>query len=282
MSDPLTSFADVQAFLGLVIPRASSIDTDPASVAKTKQVVAVGVRLSPVEQLEIYREQFWLRHVGAMKEDFVTVHHLLGDDEFQLLCAAYFLAYPPKSFTLRDLGERFAEFLQTAEPWAKDALLHDCARLEWAFVEAFDAPDAPPLDPTTIAEAPEDAWGHARVILHPSVQLLELSYAAHIFRRDVRDEESPERPTPAPTCVVVYRGPEKLMYIALEPLAFELLRLLAKGELLAPACERVAAEAQIADSSELEGKVGAWFQAWAAYGWVSRVEFPARETEASS
>jgi hypothetical protein len=35
----------------------------------------------------------------------------------------------------------------------------------------------------------------------------------------------------------------------------------------------VAAKAHIADSSELEAKVGAWFQAWASYGWVSRVEF---------
>jgi hypothetical protein len=100
-----------------------------------------------------------------------------------------------------------------------------------------------------------------------------MAFPAHVFRAEVRDEKKPKRPAPAATHVVVYRGPEKLMYIAIEPLAFELLARLAKGVPLAAACEEAAAEAGVSDAAELETKVGAWFQAWAAYGWVSRVEF---------
>jgi hypothetical protein len=265
---------DIQAFLGQALQRTRPIAADASLEEKTRQLVSVGVRLSAVEQLEIYREQFWLRHIGAMKEDFLTLHQLLGEDAFQHACEAYLAACPPRSFTLRDLGDRFAEFVRTTEPWAKDALLHDCALLEWAFVEAFDAPDARPLDPRTLAEAPEDAWGGAKVVLHPSVQLVALSHPAHLYRAEVRDSHAEAaRPSPADTFVVVYRGPEKLMYIAIEPLAFGLLSLLAKGTPLAAACERLAVDAKIADASELEPKVGGWFQAWAAYGWVSRVDF---------
>jgi hypothetical protein len=83
----------------------------------------------------------------------------------------------------------------------------------------------------------------------------------------------PTRPERTPTYVVVYRGPEKLMYLPIEALAFELLTMLASGTPLALACENVAKDAGIADPTELEPKVGAWFQAWAAYGWVSRVDF---------
>jgi hypothetical protein len=101
-----------------------------------------------------------------------------------------------------------------------------------------------------------------------------MKHPAHAFRADVREEKSPQRPAPVATRVVVYRGPEKLMYVAVEPLAFELLERLARGVPLAPACEEIALEATEV-AAELESKVGAWFQAWAAYGWVSRVEFGA-------
>jgi hypothetical protein len=256
-----------------VVQRGASAGDDFALRDQAERFIGPNPRLSPYQQLDIYREQFWLRHIGALKEDFVSVHHLLGDEEFRVLCELYVEAHPPTSFTLRDLGARFGDFIEATEPYAKDDLLLDCARLEWAFVEAFDAPDAAPLDPQAIATAPEEAWGDARIVLHPSVQPLLLAHPAHLFRARVRDGEDPPRPERAPTCVVVYRGAEKLMYIAVEPLALKLLDLLASGTALAAACERVASDSGIADPSELEPRVGAWFQAWAGYGWVSRVDF---------
>ncbi len=273
MSDAVLPLPDLQSFMVGVIQRPASFTDDAQLREQAERLVGANPRLSPAEQLDIYREQFWLRHVGALKEDFVSVHHLLGDEEFRILCERYLAAHPPTSFTLRDLGDRFGDFIQATEPYGSDALLLDCARLEWAFVEAFDAPDAPPLDPEPIAAAPEEAWAGARVVLHPSVQRLRLTHPAHLFRAQVRDGEDPPRPEPTPTFVVVYRGPERLMYIAIEPQAFQLLDFLAGGAALAPACERVASDAGIADPSALENRVGGWFQAWAGYGWVSRVDF---------
>jgi hypothetical protein len=273
MTPAKASLAEVQAFLAAAIPRPESLSLDPGTRARTGDLIAQGIRLSPVEQLEIYREQFWLRHVGAMAEDFATIQFLLGEDGFRSVCEAYLATHPPASFTLRDLGDRFAEFLRTTKPWADDPLLYDCARIEWAFVEAFDAPDARPLDPATILAAPEDAWGTAKIVLHPSVQLLSLSHRAHTLREEVRANKSHARPSPEPAWVVVYRGPEKLMYIDVEPIAFRLLELLAKGEPLAPAGEQVAREFPDSEASSLEAKVGVWFQAWSSYGWVREVVF---------
>jgi hypothetical protein len=272
MSDSV-GLTDIQSFMDTAIQRTVSVGNDPTIRAETDQLVAPNPRLSPVEQLDIYREQFWLRHIGALKEDFVSVHHLLGDAGFEELCARYLAAHPPSSFTLRDVGDKFGDFVEQTEPYRSDALLQDCARLEWAFVEAFDAPDDAPLDAQTIATAPEEAWTGARVVLHRSLQRLRLVHPTHLYRAQVRDGEDPVRPARIPTNVVVYRGPEKLMYIAIEPLAFRLLELLADGTALAAACERVAEEAGLADPSLLEPRVGAWFQAWTAYGWVSRVDF---------
>src|SRR5580700_2679363 len=105
------TLSDVQALMGEAVVRTATIADDAALSRATARVVAQGVRLSPVQQLEIYREQFWLRHIGGMKEDFVTIHHLLGDEGFRTLCEAYLAAHPPTSFTLRDLGEHFAAFV---------------------------------------------------------------------------------------------------------------------------------------------------------------------------
>jgi hypothetical protein len=255
-----------------------------AEIARaTPSLVAGNARLSPVQQLDIYREQFWLRHVAVMEEDFVSLHALLGHDAFHELARDYLTAHPPRSFTLRDLGDQLATFLATSPKYAEDAMLADLARLEWCFVEAFDAPEAPPLDVSRIAAAREDDWPGATLVLHPSVQRVVLAHPAHEYRAAARRYHSdggdpPARPAPARTYVVVYRGPEVLHYIDLEPPAFALLDALSCGIPLEKACERAAAEAGIDDASALEGQVGAWFQQWTGLGWVSEVRFePAGE-----
>ena len=76
MTEVGTSLGEVQAFMGAALLRTREIAEDAAEAARTEQIVSVGIRLSAVEQLEIYREQFWLRHIDAMREDFITIHYL--------------------------------------------------------------------------------------------------------------------------------------------------------------------------------------------------------------
>src|SRR5215831_16934936 len=98
-------------------------------VEKAPAVATGNARLSPVEQLDIYREQFWLRHVGVMEEDFVSIVTLLGHDGFHDLARAYLTACPPRTFTLRDVGDRLADFVATDPAYQDDLLLADLARL---------------------------------------------------------------------------------------------------------------------------------------------------------
>jgi hypothetical protein len=251
---------------------------DEERVRQATRIATGNERLSPVDQLDIYREQFWLRHVGVLEEDFLSIVTLLGHDGFHELARAYLTACPPRSFSLRDLGDRLAEFVSTSERYREDGLLADLARLEWCFVEAFDAPDAPPLDPQTIASASETDWPGAIVVLHPSVQRITMRYPAHQFRAAARARASEggdpvPRPEPSPVCLVVYRGEEKLHYIDIEPAAFALLEALASQLPLERACEEAARVAGIDDASALEPHIGAWFQQWTSLGWVSEVRF---------
>jgi hypothetical protein len=182
----MTDLSAIQAFVARAVREREPLTEHAEIAAATPAVVAGNARLSPVEQLDIYREQFWLRHIAVLEEDFVSLVTLLGDDGFHALARDYLTAHPPTSFTLRDLGDKLADFLATAPGYRDDPLLGDLARLEWCFVEAFDAPDAPPLDPLTIASAREEDWPQARVVLHPSVQRVKLAFASHESRPAAR------------------------------------------------------------------------------------------------
>jgi hypothetical protein len=259
----------LQSSFAASIRRSVAVADQPGGPTLAGDIAAGNARLSPTAQLEVYREQFWLRHVGALEEDFVTLVHLLGHDRFHALAERYLEAHPPTAFSLRDLGADMGSFVASHPDYSGDPLLVDCARLEWAFVEAFDAADAPPLDAAALTSIPEDAWSGARLTLHPSVQRVALAHPTHDYRAAVRAGSDPPRPDAVPTHVVVYRGPETLQYIDIEPLAFELLDHLARGETLGDACEAVAVGEGL--EAELEEKVGGWFQFWAAYGWISAI-----------
>ncbi len=250
--------ADVQRAFGEAIRSPNAVSEARATF------VAPGAR-GPATQLETYREQFWLRHVGCMVEDFPALQAVVGEEAFAALCERYFHAHPPSSFLLRDLGARFAEFLEGA---GEPRFVCDLARVEWAFVDAFDAADAPPLDPASLAGIGEDQWPQAVLALHPSLQLLRLEYPAELVRATFRREGKVLRPEPEPNAMAVYRR-ELLLYAEpLEPVAHALLVRLQRGERLGAASEATAAEHP---GVALDQKLGDWFARWTALGWVAAV-----------
>jgi Putative DNA-binding domain len=258
------SLAEQQAALADVLRRTSSLSGDEEAASIATAIAAGNDRLSPTEQVDIYREQYFLRHIDVLREDFASLEHILGDEAFGPLARAYLAAHPPRSFTLRDLGHAMAQFLGENAPWRADPLLGDLARIEWAFVEAFDAPAAPFLEPTALAAIPEEAWPDVRLALQPSLQRLALAFPAHEYRLAVHNHEHPGRPEPRPSFVVVYRGPEALHSLELSAEPYALLDELARGTALGDACERAAPTSGAA--------IAGWFQQWTSLGWISRVE----------
>jgi len=272
MADPvLTNLPHIQDFVISAITQADPLTKNPSLVASAKSVTTGNERLSPVEQLDIYREQFWLRHTGALEEDFVSVSRLLGADAFHELCALYIETLPPHSYTLRDLGDRFTTFVEAHPRYEKDALLHDLCRVEWAFVEAFDAADAAPIDVHKIASTPEEAWPNAILLLHPAVRLLALRHPAQELRITARTMESGallERPDPKDTYVVVFRGADTLKFIDIDREAFVLLSKLRDAIPLGRACEETVQELALNEDA-FQAQVGGWFSTWTQWGWVT-------------
>jgi hypothetical protein len=238
-----------------------TVDSDPDASRTATAHVAGSARMSPLEQLDVYREQFWLRHTKSLRDDFPSVQQLLGGpDAFDRLARDYLAAHPPEHFRLRDLSAKMPEFLET---WSSDRLLADAARLEWALLEATDAADHPPLDPNSVAAMKEEDWPNAKLGLHPSMRFLDLEFPVKDFREAVRAGETPARPERARSRYVAYRKNEKLYVEPVEEGALVLLKALANGELLGAASE-IAARVD----PKVEDKIGEWFQRWVTLGFI--------------
>lgn len=266
------SLEALQGFLAGAIRSDRELASCPDLAASASLLVAPGVRsLDALARLEIYREQYWLRHLSNLGDDFPTLAWVVGSTAFREIAVAYLKSHPPRTWDLQRLGASLPAFLNELTPWSADSLVRDAALLDWAFMEAFDAPDAGPLDLQALAEAPQDAWPSMRIEVHPAVRRILLGHPAHELRDAVRRGEARDRPAPAATPVVVWRDPRCFLHAtAVEPMAFELLGELARGAPLGAACESVAS-AHPDPSADFGERVSAWFQRWTAEGWVSAV-----------
>lgn len=264
-----------QTMLDGWLRRPSCLPNDDDEARSIARVVAPGLRLSPAEQADIYREQFWLRHRESLEEDFPTLRALLGKKGFDALTEHFLSVHPPTHFLLRELARPMGSFLQRHEPWNDDALLADCARIEWAFIDIFDAPEGEPLDAAGLAGAPSEAIARAQVRFSPRLRVVRLEHAAHRFRDAVRSkgvEPCPPRPERGITHIAVFRANDMRHQSELEPAEYRLHELLLAGEPLGEACEQALAETHEDDQARVAEALFGWFQRWAANGWLSAVE----------
>jgi hypothetical protein len=251
-------------------PIAGDASIEPACAAR----VAGNDRLSPAEQADLYRRQFWLRHIDSLREDYPGVLSIVGEGAFEAFCRAYLTAHPPRSPSLRDLGADIAAFAEGYQAFPEDrrAAALEMIRYENSFVDLFDGAEPPPLEARVLQELPPEAWETARIKLHPLLVRHRVVYPVHRMRLAAKaGHEVAVEPASSPIHLVLYRGRDlRVMFEELEPLAFELLGALADGEALVPACGRLAEKA--GEAEELQAKVGTWFQRWAAAGWIVGVE----------
>jgi len=252
--------------------RPEPIPADPTFASRCAEVVSGNARLSPAAQADIYRRQFWLRHIGSLRDDYPALAHLLGEAAFETFCRAYLVAHPPHERLLRDLGAHILDFAQRYPfPEAARAAALELLRYEHAFIDLFDDADPPVLDPARLSQLPEDAWERARIVQNPLLCLMRFVYPVHRFRRAVRAGEASPRelaPSERATPLALFRKGDTIHYEELDPLAFTLLEALAQGEPLVPACERVAEPLSPEARTALEEQVGTWFQQWTAWGWI--------------
>ncbi len=134
---PLTADEDMQS----VAPNGNDMH------AVAEAFIAPNNRLTAFERLELYNRQYWYRLLDALADDFPALRAVLGAPRFESLSIAYLKDHPSRSFSLRNLGSSLVQWMAEHPELTgrRHRLALDIARLEWAFVEAFDNAELKPL-----------------------------------------------------------------------------------------------------------------------------------------
>jgi hypothetical protein len=270
----VTSLAELQHWVVQHLQSAQGLPRSESISREAADRLTGNERLKPVEQLEIYRQQFWLRHTSSLVEDFPGVGGILGQAEWERLVEGYLESRTPESWTLRELGRHFPDHVSASAALPHHALCSDMARLEWQFIELFDAADSRPLDLGKLATLPPAALETGQIVLNPALALLSVAYPVADLRqrllsgRSGAGGDSPPIPEPEAQLLVLYRaGDRRLYHRPVGPEAFALLEGLGRRLSLVAACEYALTQAP-EHAERLQRNVGAWFQDWAKRGWI--------------
>jgi hypothetical protein len=195
--------------------------------------------------VNVYAGMYASRLHDALAEDYPKLRVALGEDRFGELVARYFLARPPRSFTLRDAGVAVADFLRDtaiAPAWAADL-----AALERARVEVFDGPD-----PTLLAQDEVAALGTElpELVLSwvPSSVVVPLAWAVDDLWSAIEDAQPVFEPARDARVVLVWRRDLAVLHRTLDADEAQLAPQIALGASFAEVCE-VLGETHGADAS---------------------------------
>lgn len=250
--------------------------------------IAPNSRLTAFERLEIYNRQYWFRVLGALAEDFPALRTVVGARAFEAISIAYLTAHPSRSFTLRNLGSNLPGWLQANSKQAgrRHRLAADVARIEWAFVEAFDNAEYTPLTLDQISTLD----GNSRLGLQPHLRLIALEYPAddlvlglhkgekkQTSEAGVSHEDAEDAPVKLPrlrrrlTWLAAHRVDGSIYYLRLTREEFLTLSALREGKPLGEAIEVGFAGSMVA-ASKRPAEVRKWFASWAERGWICAPE----------
>lgn len=135
----------------------------------------------PAARFAVYRNNVTVSLIDALADTFGVVQALVGEEFFRAMARLFVQTQPPRTRVLAFYGTSFADFVAGFAPASGLPYLPDVARLEMARVVAYHAADVQAVAPQALQQALADPHqlGLLRLVLHPSVQVLESTFAIH-------------------------------------------------------------------------------------------------------
>lgn len=104
----------------------------------------------------------------ALEETFPRTRAYLGEGAFNRVSRAFVDSGGAEGRSLADIGAAFPD-------WLSDPLAADVARLEWVWLESYNAAEAPAIGLADLAGHDEAAFFGLSVRLHPATRFLVLA-----------------------------------------------------------------------------------------------------------
>jgi hypothetical protein len=276
----MSTLREIQQRMGNAVMHPLTADDQAPRRLKTEAeaIIKRNDRLSSLERLEIYSRSYWFRVLDSLVEDFPGVRAIVGVREFHAMSRDYLLAHPSRSFTMRNLGSHFVEWLEANRKRIapNEQLALDMAQLEWAQIEAFDGAQGPVVTPEIWARAGENAG----LTLQPYIRLIDARFAVDDLLLEIKKLEDSNAKIanwrrrrlaqiePEECCIVVHRAEYSVCYRRVEREAFQLLQALRSGGSLGEALEQAFSGSSV-PQDRWPALVQEWFSLWMNLGWFS-------------
>lgn len=263
-----------------IIRRPLTSSDDMLADPRSAEMIAPSKKLLPHQRLELYAQQYWWRIEDAFDEDFTTLQSAVPQDHYLKLRDAYLRSCPSESFTLRNLGKRLPTFIKKrsalSSPYTE--LLYDCARFDWARVEAFDGAELKPLSQQDLSKKD---FVRMKLRLQPHVQLLSLAYpvdknAAQGMTRSMEEASNTSLTRRLrknrkgrltfkkdPSFMAVHRHQERIFIKRLSKGEWSVLNRFRKGSSLATLMRSLVGSKDFSNQSLQNA-----FQEWTTLGWI--------------
>jgi hypothetical protein len=201
--------------------------------ADLARLVRCQVPLAPA-RLDVYRNGYYTRLQEALAHDFPVVLAVAGDVAFGRLATEYLRDYPSTHPSLRWLGQYLPGWFRRR---GEKPALTDLAALEWAVLQAFDAPDAPVISARDFDAITPDHWPELRLTLHPSLTLLTVHTNVRQIWSAVRRALAVPAAQTTSEQLVIWRSGNGPSVEAVSASWYALLDAFARNETFAGACE---------------------------------------------
>jgi len=256
----------------------------PLDLADLASVIAPSEKLSSLERLEIYARAYYVRLVECLRDEFPILAKAIGEETFDQFALDYLERNPSYSYTLSELGSRFANFLAETRPPSEQPgsadwcdFFVDLARLEWTFQEVFDGPGIegqPPLDGAELAKVPPEQWPIVRLIPAPCLRLLQFRFPVARYYQSLRNGTEEFIPVPESTFLIITRRDFVCRHYEVNSTQFELLSALVSGQTIGEAVASLLTRSQSHGTDPSDQSIHAWFRDWAREGLFIKAFLP--------
>ncbi len=218
--------------------------------------------------LGVYRDAYALRLIEVLGIDYPGVMAMTGPAEFDGLARAYIAAHPSRHPSVRWFGAKLADFLGTTPPFKSSPAAAEMARFEWLLGEAFDCPDAEPVEAAALMALPPENWLTLSFTPLPSLRRLTLDFATPAaYQR--RDEVEPGHLEVArqegPVEWAIWRPQFLSLFRSLEPDEAVLLDALIAGRTFPEICE---AAIPFTDEAQAAQRTAGLLRSWVEEGMI--------------
>ncbi len=158
------------------------------------------------KRFDVYRNNIRSSLVEALKQTFPVIERVVGPDYFKALAIAFLENNLPVRATLIGFGDGFPEFLDSVEGLHSLPYIADVARLEHAWLNAYNAADVRPLTGGDLASVPSERLQSLSLRPHPSLTLLSCELPVHeIWQKNRDGDTSPIRLQPVREHLLIFR-----------------------------------------------------------------------------